>query len=192
MFDMHIQNTCCSRRASCPFNTQIRKMTVTTSFAGYSHIFLLLLLFATQLHGIDMVNTNWHSGPVIPYQMMDGDPSVRAKLEQYWNEPFSTVHNSSISVQRLFDLFKNVRCKRNVVTGTCVRGTVHIDPWLSYALDFQNRVLSANLPINMVVTAGTHNSFNTRSDGYGSLDNVIRKGFVLHIYCHYYHRYYYF
>jgi hypothetical protein len=76
-------------------------------------------------------------------------------------------------IRELFALFQDTRCQYRL-DEHCEPGTVKIDPWLKHALKTQY-FLSINDPINTIQLPGTHNSFNTRSNGYGGEDNVLRK-----------------
>ncbi|PIK53576.1 hypothetical protein BSL78_09494 [Apostichopus japonicus] len=53
--------------------------------------------------------------------------------------------------------------------GHCIRGSVPIDPWLSFALKTQ-RDLQVDEPFFNVQILDGHNAFNTRADNYGGND----------------------
>ena len=63
------------------------------------------------------------------------------------------------------------RCVR-----VCARGSVRVAPWLSHALDTQER-LSARLPLCLAALPGAHNAAVTLADGYGALDPAFRAFF---------------
>ncbi|GLI64997.1 hypothetical protein VaNZ11_008423, partial [Volvox africanus] len=64
------------------------------------------------------------------------------------------------------------RCDRhNVCVRVCTRGTVAIDPWLRFAVDYQWR-LSRRQPLCFAQWLGTHNSAITLADGYGMHDDL--------------------
>ena len=61
-------------------------------------------------------------------------------------------------------------------TRVCARGSVKVAPWLSLALETQER-LSARLPLCLATLSGSHNSAVTLADGYGALDPAFRAFF---------------
>ncbi|EFJ49198.1 hypothetical protein VOLCADRAFT_90100 [Volvox carteri f. nagariensis] len=64
------------------------------------------------------------------------------------------------------------RCdSHNVCARVCARGSVAIDPWLRFAVDYQWR-LSRKQPLCFAQLLGTHNSAITLADGYGMHDDV--------------------
>jgi hypothetical protein len=76
-------------------------------------------------------------------------------------------------LDELFALDKFTKCQRTLNDG-CVRGTVEVDPWLASTLATQ-RDLQANMTLDKVTFLGTHNSFNSRSEGpYGVDDDLLR------------------
>jgi hypothetical protein len=66
----------------------------------------------------------------------------------------------------LLSLLDRTVCDRRP-DGTCARGSVQVDPWLSRVLALQ-RELAASDPLPYAQRLGTHNSFNDRADGYGA------------------------
>ncbi|GFR48572.1 hypothetical protein Agub_g10475, partial [Astrephomene gubernaculifera] len=65
-----------------------------------------------------------------------------------------------------------LRCdSSNVCARVCARGTLQIDPWLSFTVDYQWR-LSRLQPLCLSQLLGSHNSGITLADGYGAHDDI--------------------
>ncbi|KAL0476886.1 hypothetical protein AKO1_005633 [Acrasis kona] len=96
---------------------------------------------------------------------------IRASIEKY------KIHNgpSHLGMQQLFSLFsKNTTCQKDRLSH-CVPKTVQYDKWIPEAINFQTYILQKDVPVNRAQLMATHNSFNTRADGCGLEDNLLRK-----------------